>query len=248
MKKVSFRNSKGQKIAGVLHNPENKTNSIVIITHGSCSTKDRKRLIDAAESYSKEGISALRFDFGGCGESYEDGITINGEVSDLKSAIKFVKDNGYQNIGLQGESLSGFVFSIAYTPEIKTMVLWAPFTENTDRLEEVLEQDKLNGAGLEEKGYVIKVKHGRDYKIPKQYFEERLAVNQKEMLSKIKSPILIIHGDADDCVPLEASREAIQYLPEGSKLEVIKGGSHTLDDKIEEVISLSANWFKEHLK
>jgi len=248
MEKVNFRNSKGQKIIGVLHRPKTKNDSIIIIAHGSYATKDRERLINAAESYSKEGISALRFDFGGCGESYKTEITLRGEVDDLKSAIKFAKNIGYQNIGLQGESLGGLVSLIAYTPEIKTMVLWAPITKNKNRLEEVLEQDRLSGEGLEEKGYVIKIKHGRNYKIPKQYFEERLAVNQKDVLSRIKSPILIIHGDADDCVLSESSKEAMQYLPEGSKLEIIKGGNHTLETNMDEVISLSLNWFKKHLK
>jgi len=246
--KITFKNSKGKDLIGVLHIPDKKTESIVILSHGFCSTKDRERFIYVANAYSKKGISVLRFDFGGCGESYDTEITIENQIDDLRSAISYVKFREYKIIGLQGESLGGLVSVLAYSPDVKALVLWAPVTQSKDKLKEILEQEKLSGEELEEKGYITKTKHGRNYKIPKQYFEERLAVNQKEMLSKIKSPTLIMHGDADESVPLESSKEAIQYLPKGSKLKIIKNGNHTLDNKIEEVASLSVNWMKKYLK
>ncbi len=246
--KVNFKNSKGKNLVGILHIPDMKTDAIVIICHGFCSAKDRERLINVAEAYSKKGISALRFDFGGSGESYETEITIKNQIDDLISTIAFVKSKGYKRIGLQGESLGGLVSVLAYTPNIKTMVLWAPVTKGKDKLKEILEQEKLSGEELEEKGYLTKIKYGREYKIPKQYFEERLKVNQKEILLKIKTPILIIHGNKDDSVPLQSSKEAMNYLPRGSKLEIIDGGNHTLENKMGKVIPLSVNWFEEYLK
>ena len=72
-------------------------------------------------------------------------------------------------------------------------------------------------------------------------------VNQKEILSKIKSPALIIHGDKDDTVPLEHSKEAMQYLSKESKLGIIKNGNHKLDSKMNLVIPLSVDWFKRYL-
>ncbi|MCK5600868.1 alpha/beta hydrolase [Candidatus Pacearchaeota archaeon] len=242
--RVSFRNSRDLEIVGILHTPEVKTDSIIIMSHGSSSNKDREKSVKAASAYAKSGIAALRFDFGGSGESYDSEISIDGQVDDLKSAIKFAKGQGYSNIGLQGDSLGGLVSILAYNSEITAMLLTAPVTAGASpsllRKEGVSEE-------LEEKGYIIKEKDGKQFKFPKEYFEFRKNVNQEEILSTIKCPVLIIHGNADETVPLENSKEAIKYLPEESKLEIIEGGTHKLDTKLDEVIPLSLNWFKKYL-
>ena len=68
-KKITFQNSRGTKLVGVLHLPDKKTSSAVIISHGFAANKDRTRLIKLAETLSKNGFAVLRFDFSGCGES-----------------------------------------------------------------------------------------------------------------------------------------------------------------------------------
>jgi pimeloyl-ACP methyl ester carboxylesterase len=44
----------------------------------------------------------------------------------------------------------------------------------------------------------------------------------------MKAPTLMIYGDKDDYINLEASNEALPSLPEGSKLEVIPGAAHAM--------------------
>jgi len=197
-----------------------------------------------AETLSKNGFAALRFDFGGCGESEDSEITLKNQVDDLKSAINYMRKNGYFNIGLLGESLGGLTSILAYDNEIKALVLWAPVTKS--KAPSTIQKEELQQE-LNERGFIIYQKDGKKFMIPKEYLEERQAINQKEILSKIKCPVLIIHGDKDDIVPLADSREAMQFLPEKSKLEIIKNGDHKLDDKINEVIPLSVNWFKKYL-
>lgn len=68
------------------------------------------------------------------------------------------------------------------------------------------------------------------------------------MLSKIRSPVLIIHGDKDESVPLEDSKNAIKYLPSESKLEIIKGATHDFTEQLDTIIDLTTNWFKRYLR
>ena len=109
MEKVSFKNSEGLELAGVLHTLEKQADSAIIISHGFCSNKDRERTVEVANLYAENGFAALRFDFGGSGESYKTEISVGKQVDDLKLAIEFVKGTGYKKIGLQGESLGGLV-------------------------------------------------------------------------------------------------------------------------------------------
>lgn len=242
--KIRFQNSRGTRLVGVLHLPDKKTSSAVIISHGFAANKDRTRLIRLAESLSKNGFAALRFDFGGCGESEDREITLKSQVDDLKSAIRYMREKGYSNIGLLGESLGGLTSILACDDEIKTLVLWAPVTKSKTGFR--IQKEEL-GQEMNEKGLIIFQKSGREFKIPKEYLEERQAVNQRQILSKIKTPVLIIHGDKDSSIPVEESKQAMQFLPEGSRLEIIRGGDHKLDHKMCEVIPLSVNWFKKHL-
>ena len=99
---------------------------------------------------------------------------------------------------------------------------------------------------MEEKGFILIEKDGKNFKIPKEYIKERESVNQKELLSKVMCPVLIIHGTEDDSVPLEHSGEAMQYLSKKSKLKIIKGAGHKLDI-IHGIDKLALAWFKKHL-
>jgi len=48
-------------------------------------------------------------------------------------------------------------------------------------------------------------------------------------LKRIEVPTLIVHGDADRIVPLEVSGQRMPALVKGSRLVVVKGGSHGLN-------------------
>jgi pimeloyl-ACP methyl ester carboxylesterase len=48
-------------------------------------------------------------------------------------------------------------------------------------------------------------------------------------LVKINVPTLIIHGDADRIVPIDASGKRTHELVKGSRLVVIEGGPHGLN-------------------
>ncbi|SRR6056297_672065 len=128
MKKVVFENSRKQKLVGNFYPA--KSGSIIIMSHGF--TKDKTeggKFLKAGQRLNNPGYNVLSFDFSGCGESPNDSLTLEKQINDLGSAIKFVKRKGYKKIALLGYSLGGLVSLKNYGPEIKTMVLWAPLTD-----------------------------------------------------------------------------------------------------------------------
>jgi pimeloyl-ACP methyl ester carboxylesterase len=48
-------------------------------------------------------------------------------------------------------------------------------------------------------------------------------------VKQIKAPTLVIHGDADRILPIEATGARTAKLIPGAKLHVIKGGPHGLN-------------------
>ena len=88
-----------------------------------------------------------------------------------------------------------------FLDSIDCRILFAPITAS-----KTTDLEKYGGL-MGNKGYFIKEKDGNKFKIPKKYLEERKAVNQEELLSKIKMPVLILHGDNDDKVAFGVTKE-----------------------------------------
>ncbi len=248
MEKVFFRNSTGLRLAGVFHNPPTDRRSVIIMSHGFTGDKDEWGMFpQTAAEFSDAGFAVFRFDFGGSGESDITSITVEKQTNDLKSAIDFVKEKGFDNIGLFGLSMGGLCSVLACGGDIKALVLWAPVTKA--KTPTVLKNGDLMSE-LKEKGYiVIRNRVGKEFRIDEKYLTERQSLNQKEILSRLNIPVLIIHGDRDDIVPVTHSKEAMAYLKKGSKLEIIEGADHGFNGFVPEVTDISRNWFiKEMLK
>lgn len=241
MEKANFQNSRGLNLAGAFY--PRKTDSVVIISHGFTANKDRKRLIKATEKFFHEGYAVLRYDFGGSGESDNAPVTVKNYTDDLQSAIKYVRGKSYKKIGLLGESLGGLASILAYDEDIKTLVLWSSVTAS-----KVPTLYKDNKEEIENKGFIMFKKDGKNFKIPEEYFDERKSINQKEILSRIKCPVFLIYGSEDNTIPFNDCKKALKYLPKESKLEVMKGAGHKLEEKLDEVIALSLDWFNKYLR
>ena len=244
MDRVTFTNSREDKLAGVLHVPLKKTSSIIIMAHGFTGDKDEwGRFVKAAQAFCDAGFAVLRFDFSGSGESGSTPITIKQQVDDLKSAVRFVKAKGYSRLALLGLSLGGLCSVRAYGADIETLVLWAPVTK--PRIRYYLNKKEQ----IIKNGFIfVKTRAGKELKIDPVFVKESESVDQIRILSRIQCPILIIHGDQDDTIPLEDSKSAMNYLPKGSKLEIIKGANHVMEPLLDKAIELSLEWFKNYLR
>jgi hypothetical protein len=63
--------------------------------------------------------------------------------------------------------------------------------------------------------------------------------------------VLLIHGnhreDQEERLLLERSHRGMEYLPEGSQLEIIEGANHTFLDHWQTVVSLATTWYLRHI-
>ena len=109
-KKVIFSNQRGAKLVGILSIPtETKcAKSIVILSHGRYASKDSRTYMGLEKLFNSSGLTTLRFDFYGHGESeglLED-FTITQGAGDISATIQYVQDQGYEEIFLLGSSVA----------------------------------------------------------------------------------------------------------------------------------------------
>jgi len=248
MERVNFKNFRGLNLVGDLYIADSDTT--VIMSHGFTGDRHEWGKFDrVAESLNTAGYNVLTFDFSGSGESDDDSLTVDKQVDDLKCAIGFLKSKGLEKIALLGLSLGGLVSAKVWDNGISAMVFYAPVTNEKPEYD-IKRFTPEQRKELDEKGYIIyKRDKGirKEIKIDRQMIIERKTLNQKEVLSRIKIPVLIIHGDSDEAVPIEDSKIGIKYLPEGSRLEIIGGDNHFDENHYMQYVAPTVSWLKEHL-
>lgn len=231
--KVVFR-SEGEKVAGVLHLPEKRDPPCVIASHGLQSSKESEKYVALGEQLPARGIALLRFDFRACGESegsWEDD-TVSRRIADLRSAIDFAgSQTGLgKEFGLLGSSLGGYVtLTVASLYEgTKASVVWStPF--------------HLDGLRLK----------GREEGYPPlgDAFLEDLPKHRLLPLLGAVTNCMVIHGEADEVVPVDQSWEIFHALGSPKEIHVIESADHRLTYPVhrQRAIDLTAEWFNKHL-
>lgn len=244
--RVTFKNSRDLDLVGELYSA--KGDNAIVLVHGLTGDRHEGGRFDkAAQVLNSSGFIVFRFDFSGSGESDDDTLTIEKQVDDLKCAIAYVRERGLGDVALLGLSLGACVCAQVYDDEIRAMVFWAPVTHAASSPEDYYGPEKVQE--LQEEGVITRIRDNAargKVVIDKRLFEEWKAIDQEALLSRIKIPVLIVHGDQDARVPLEDSRKALKYLPSGSRLEVVEGADHIFNDQLDTFIDLANSWFEEH--
>ena len=258
-KKISFKNSKSQRLVGVLHIPKGKGPfPVVILCHGlSVGKRSSTNRKFVREPIIKKKFVVLNFDMYGHGESVgklEDVSPLD-PIKDIKAAIKFIKEQKFvdkKRIGLFGSSYSGIgiVKNIALDKSIKVLALRSPAIDYEEvRLNQIgphgIEAWKKLGIMYvchrpDRKGYILKYKFFKDSQKEKGYKYAPL----------IKAKTLIVAGDKDDYVPVHQSIDFYEKLKvKDKKLVIIKGcDHHYVNPKHKErMFKLVVNWFKKYL-
>jgi pimeloyl-ACP methyl ester carboxylesterase len=248
--KLSFQNSKGDKLVGILSNPsESKENLIVVSCHGFDTTKESQTHVRIAETLNKKGIATLRFDFFGHGESdgkFED-VTISEAMDDALQAIAFVKSRGFSKVALFGSSFGGMAALLAASkqPGLKCLALKSPVSDYLGKL--LADEDRINVEQWKKEGFIWhETKRGK-LRLNYSFFEDAEKVSGFEAANQIKVPTLIVHGDQDDVVPVEQSRKTASLIP-NCHLEIIEGAGHKYSNpgEFEKLLKLVSEFLAEH--
>lgn len=249
-KPVIFKNNRGENLWGVLSFPAKKKKfPFLILAHGFAGTKSQPKFVQIGRKLAKEEIGVLRFDFSGCGDSEGDfkKLSIQQQVSDLKCAYEFlVKRSNVQKekIGFLGYSLGAVAVSLfqVKNPVAKTLILLAPALNQKELIKIWYKKQEIEK--WKRKKYLDTPK-GR---IGIRYLRE--AKDYSFIVSKIKVPTLILHGEKDEDLPLKFSEKIFSLLPSNlKKMVVIKGADHHFesDSAKREIIKIISKWLKVYL-
>lgn len=221
--KLFFENSKGNKICGILSNPtEDKTKPVIILVHGFNSGKDSSTNIALVEKLNKNKISSFRIDLFAHGESEGDfeNLTQSEAVDDVMQAIEFLKSLGFIKIGLEGSSFGGLA-TIMAASKSKSIILLAVKCP----VSSYLEFREYANLGLIEEWKKQGYSYRENKKLKYSFYKDVKNNIAYDVADKIAVPTLIVHGDADNEVPVEQSIK-LSKLISNCRLKIIHGASH----------------------
>lgn len=224
IKDMSFIKENGMKIRGRMYLPETGEGKLplVIFSHGFGS--NYRELMHHGDGFAGAGICCLFFDFCGGGmESQSDGkmrdMTIGSECGDLKTVLACAMELDYvdrEKVFLLGESMGGLVSALvaAQCPdEIRGMVLWYPAFVISEDAGKRQVSGRTDVFGIE---------------LDRAFDEEAAKLDVYGIIPRYRRPVLLIHGDRDQIVPLSFSERAVPVY-EDARLIVMPGAGHGYD-------------------
>ncbi len=216
-----IKNEHGEKLDYTYH--QGKDNRIVLIGHGVTGNKDRPALIALAEGLADAGISALRFSFSGNGDSegtFTDS-TITKEVTDLGSVIDTLSE---YKICYVGHSMGGAVgvLRAAYDERIEVLVSLAGMVHTKAFA------DREFGDVTPDNGFMW---DDPDCPLSQIYVDDMAQIDSvAKQASKFGGPWLLVHGSADDIVPIQDSIDILQFANEPTELLELPDVDHVFSD------------------
>ncbi len=247
--RVSFTNGRGQTLKGVLHHPAgSEFPAAAILCHGMESNKESDKLVALGQALAAKGILALRFDFACAGESsgkFEE-ITYGGEVGDLKAAFSLMRRYRVQKIAILGSSMGGSVALLFAAKEknVAALVTIAAPVHPEKITAKLLTQEEVQH--WRQLGFVTY--HER--RINASFLDDLQKINIPEAAKKITCPVLVIHGDGDETVPVEEAYELYTHLTDPKRICILPGGDHRLSSPshLKEALEESIAWMTQYLQ
>ncbi|MBW2968207.1 alpha/beta fold hydrolase [Candidatus Woesearchaeota archaeon] len=254
VKDISFNNSRGQKLVGVLRysEPVEPTKyPVVIVLHGFASHKHHDLTADIANNLVHYGFLTLRFDFHGHGDSdgeFEE-HTIHQQVDDVFAALDFVSELQYADkdrIALVGTDIGGNIALLAAENDarIKAVVAQGARSHFDNHINSWLHPHDLKE--LMTKGFFA---HNQ-FNIRKEYVHSARQHDVLESLRNVYCPVLLVHGEADMRVRIEETRQMFLAANDPKVIEEVAGADHWFrgTETRNKLIDLCAQWFRRWVR
>ena len=195
--KIWFKNSKGQRLAGLLWTPKRYKHTIVFVnSFGGTKEEWTEPPPSWPDDLVKQNYRVLAFDFRGRGESEGNYLetTLQTNVDDLVSAINYLKSK----VTLVGASFGGTtaIYVAAKNKSAECLVTMAA-PHSFWASEGIVFDDKKRIATGKKQWQKF------SYAFLESYNKNKML----QQAGKIKVPWLITHGDKDKLVPMKNAKE-----------------------------------------
>lgn len=240
--RVDLRSKDGLRLLGRYYDKQSE--KTILFVHGYQSNAFNN-FSTITIDFLEQGFNVLLIDQRSHGESGGRFTTMgNREKEDLLQWIAYAeRKDGVKHIFVYGVSMGatavGYASEYIQSAKVKGLVLEAGFTCFYDELFSSLGKMFMRQAAL---NYV--------YLMAKSVLKTDIKQSVESSLKNNKIPVLFLHGDVDEDVPIDFTRRSFEACASPKKMIIVEGAGHTLcylkggeklrkeiDDFIEECIN-----------
>ncbi|MCG6973663.1 MAG: alpha/beta hydrolase [Desulfobacterales bacterium] len=247
---IHFYNQHGEKLAGSLHLPKQHNGCGVVFGHCFTCTRHTRIIRETCDALAADNFLALRFDFSGNGQSEGEfsKSTYSKQVAEMQEASGVILKKGVRRLGLAGHSM-GAVIAVLTAPRIETVKAVCTLAGRLTGLNASNFFSRSQIKELENTGKVSFTSRGRSLQLSTEFFADAKQYDLPETVKSLKTPLMVVHGDADEIIPVDNAYLAKSLNPEHMELAVIAGADHMFsnDKHRSQIVKLVVRWFKERL-
>ena len=219
---------------------------LVVVIHGFTGHMEEAHIVAVSKGINAVGFATLRADMYGHGHS--DGefkkhtlfkwMTNALTVIDYARALDFVTD-----IYLCGHSQGGLLVMLAAAMKhdvIRGLIPLSPAW----MIPEIARKGELLGEHFDPDHIPEKLHGWHDLDLDGNYARVAQTIHVEEAIDRYRGPVLIVHGDEDESVPVEYGiRAAERYI--NGKLVLIEGDDHCYDRHLDQVVAAVQDWLRQ---
>ncbi len=246
---IFFQSAAGERIAGTFHEPARPGNAGVVLGHCFTCSRHTSILKDLADAVTERGIMALRFDFSGNGQSTGDfrQTTYTRHRDEMRRAVAELTSMGIDRIGLAGHSMGASIALMTATvlPETAAVCALAGRLDGGSAADLFSREQQIRARRA---GEIEFISRGRRLRLGKDFFEDAIHHDPRRILRDMSAPLLVVHGEADEIIPVSAAYGAVRLCPD-AELMILPGVDHMFLDKERRKSAAEhiAAWFQRKL-
>lgn len=225
---LSFEGSQGHRLAARLDlPPEGETDlGCALVAHCFTCSKQLNAVVNLSRALTREGLSVLRFDFTGLGESEGDPADFSSNVDDLVAAAEFMASRGTPPVLLAGHSLGGAAAVVA-APRIPSLRALATLSAPADpwHLAGLL---GAAAAEVEAAGEAVVDLGGHPFTVTREFLEDLRESRLEDALRRIELPLLVLHSPQDAVVEIDHATRLFRAARGPRSFVSLDGADHLL--------------------
>ncbi len=221
---------------------------VCIIIHGFTGWRTERHLMAVSRMMNELGMATLRVDMYGHGESggsFRDHDLFKW-LSNISRAVEYAESLPFAgDIYLCGHSQGGLAVILAgamLQDKLKAIIPLSPAT----MLPQMVRSGRFFGRTFtDEVPEEIEIP-GKGLRLGGNYARVARMLHVEEAMEQFKKPVLIVHGDADEAVPVHYAEEADEIF-ENSTCILIHGDSHCFDYHLDLMVDAVREWLLDQL-
>ena len=249
IERFEFPSAEGHPLAARLDLPDGPVRAYALFVHCFTCGKDIHVAARIAAALAARGIATVRFDFTGLGGSGGDfaNSDFSSNIADLKAALAHMRAHGQPASLMIGHSLGGAaVLAVAgEAPEVRAVaVIAAPFD-----VAHIVDQFADKVGEIEAAGEAIVNLAGRPFTIRRSFLADARAQDQKQRITHLGRPLLVLHSPLDQVVDVDNAREIFTAARHPKSFVSLDQADHLLTrpEDARYVAALIAEWSARYL-